>query len=216
MEPAHVLAFAAATAREAGALLLDYFGRELEITTKSSAIDLVTSADRAAEALIIERVRARFPDHGVLAEESGQAVTGADQRAPQWIIDPLDGTTNFAHKLPHFCVSIALEDQDGALVGVVHDPARGETFTATRGGGAWLESAITGARQRLRVSDCASLGAAVLATGFSYARARPPSDPAWVDNLAEFVAVTPRLRGVRRAGSAALDLAYVAAGRLDG
>ena len=138
MQSAPVLEFAIATAHAAGELLLEYRGRDLEISTKSSAFDLVTSADRAAEALILERVRERYPQHGVLAEESGLAQTGSG--ALQWVIDPLDGTTNFAHGIPHFCVSIALEDARGTLLGVVHDPVRGETFSSARGAGAWLET----------------------------------------------------------------------------
>ncbi len=213
-----LLEFAIATARAAGELLLEHRGRELEISTKSSAFDLVTSADRAAEALIIERVRQRYPEHGVLAEESGLARTSAagPHGALQWIIDPLDGTTNFAHGIPHFCVSIALEDSGGTRLGVVHDPVRDETFSAARGGGAWLEARAGERPEALRVSSCAALDEAVLATGFSYGRARAEKAPDWIDNLAEFLAIAPRIRGLRRAGSAALDLAYVAAGRLDG
>lgn len=203
-----VLEFAVATAHAAGEVLLDKFEGALQVSTKSADGDLVTDADRAAEAVILNRIRAAFPDHGILAEESGRvgAATGL-----QWIVDPLDGTTNFAHRLPHFCVSIALVDGEGPLVGVVHDPIRGETFSASRGGGAFLDSARARARGgpvRLAVTQVSSLRESLVATGFPYIRVG--------DNLAEVVRLVPQIRCLRRAGSAALDLAYVAAGRLDG
>lgn len=201
-----VLTFAIEIARAAGAVLLRRFEGALAIETKSSARDLVTDADRAAEALIVEAIRGRFPGDGILAEESGAAAEGA----ATWVIDPLDGTTNFAHGVPHFCVSIGLWGPEGPRLGVIHDPVRGETFFAARGGGAWLEGP-RGPNRRLCVSALAELAPALVATGFSYRRASTG-----VDNLAEFAAVLPRVLCIRRAGSAALDLAYVAAGRLDG
>jgi len=204
-----VLEFAVATAQAAGEVLLDKFEGALQVSTKSADGDLVTDADRAAEAVILGRIRAVYPDHGILAEESGRV--GATAAALQWIVDPLDGTTNFAHRLPHFCVSIALVDEEGPLVGVVHDPIRGETFSASRGGGAFRDSARARARGgpvRLAVTQVASLREALVATGFPYIRVG--------DNLAEVVRLVPQIRCLRRAGSAALDLAYVAAGRLDG
>ena len=200
--------FAVEMARAAGEVLLERFEGALAVTSKSSARDLVTDADRAAEALIVGRIRERFPEHGIVAEEGGAAEPGPG--AGTWIIDPLDGTTNFAHGLPHFAVSIALYGPEGARVGVVHDPIRGETFFASRGGGAWLEGPRRPDR-RLHVTACPRLEDALLATGFSYRRAETGRD-----NLAELAAVLPQVRCVRRAGSAALDLAYVAAGRVDG
>ncbi len=219
-----LLSFAIELASQAGVLLMDYFEGEFEVETKSSVIDLVTSADRAAEALIIAAIRDRYPDHAILAEESG-AITGhaiSPLRKPaqtsdtaaksplRWIIDPLDGTTNFAHSLPHFCVSIAAWDQDGGRIGVIHDPVRNETFFARRGGGAFLESA-RGPHRRLAIRQTTELQRALVATGFSYKKATEDGR-----SLREFSALVPQLRGIRRAGSAALDLAYVAAGRLDG
>ena len=203
-DDAGYLSVAIDTARAAGALLLEHFGRELEVATKSSAIDLVTSADRAAEALILARLHARFPEHGVLAEESGRARQGAWQ----WIVDPLDGTTNFAHRFPHFSVSIGLFDGQTGLVGVVHDPVRQETFFARRGQGAWLRRPNHDDR-RLQVTDTEQLSHSLLATGFGYDRPRG-------GNVEEFGRVVRQVRGVRRVGSAALDLAYVASGRVDG
>ncbi|MEZ4380166.1 MAG: inositol monophosphatase family protein [Nannocystaceae bacterium] len=200
-----LLSFAIELAREAGALLMEHFGGDLEIATKSSPVDLVTTADKAAEALIVARIRARYPEHSILAEEGGNH----DGGAMRWIIDPLDGTTNFAHAIPHFCVSIGLWDEAGGRVGVVHDPARGESFFARRGGGAFLESP-RGPHRRLAVRASERLDEAVVATGFSYHRATDGAA-----GLREFTALVPQLRGIRRAGSAALDLAYVAAGRLD-
>ncbi len=220
-----LLEFALAAARAAGGVLLDHFEGELAITTKSSDIDLVTSADRAAEAEILGRLTRQFPEHWILAEESGRLVAGhsgasenPDPRPPpgvlQWVVDPLDGTTNFTHRFPHFSVSIALVDHEGPLLGVVHDPTRGETFYATRGGGAFLDSARTRARhgrpQPLGVTSTRALRLALVATGFAYTRATSPTN-----NLLEFNRVVPQVRCIRRAGSAALDLAYVAAGRLD-
>jgi myo-inositol-1(or 4)-monophosphatase len=215
-----LLEFALSAARAAGAVLLEHFETELAVATKTTDLDLVTSADRAAEAAITARIAAAHPDHWILAEESGRLVgaDGPDPRPPpgvlQWVIDPLDGTTNFAHRFPHFSVSLALVDHDGPLLGVVHDPTREETFHAVRGGGAFLDSPRTRARfgrpQPLRVTATRALRLALVATGFAYTRATSPTN-----NLLEFNRVVPQVRCIRRAGSAALDLAYVAAGRLD-
>lgn len=215
-----LLEFALATARAAGVVLLDHFETELAIATKSSDIDLVTPADRAAEQTITRRITAAYPSHWILAEESGR-VTGDpsnDPRPPpgtlQWVIDPLDGTTNFAHRFPHYSVSLALVDHTGPLLGVVHDPTRDETFYALRGRGAFLDSPRTRARlgqpQPLHVTSTRALRLALVATGFAYTRATSPTN-----NLPEFNRVVPQVRCIRRAGSAALDLAYLAAGRLD-
>lgn len=203
--------FAVAAARAAGDALMARFEGALEISSKSVAGDLVTDADRAAEAEILGRIRRAYPDHAILAEESGDVGPAARLR---WIVDPLDGTTNFAHGLPHFCVSIALADEHGPLVGVVHDPVRGETFSACRGAGAFVDSARARARggpTSLAVTAVARLADALLATGFPYVR-----NPARTDNLPEVGRLGPQVRDLRRGGSAALDLAYVASGRLDG
>jgi len=204
------LELAIATAKAAGSVLLRHFGRELEVTTKSSAIDLVTDADRAAEAVILARLQRERPADGILAEESGE-VAGGGRR---WIVDPLDGTTNYAHQFPHFSVSIALWDGDRPLVGVVHDPLREETFSAALGLGAWLDSP-TAEHRRLAVSTTADLRASLLATGFAYGIATAEITHQNT-NVPEFAAMLPRVQGIRRAGSAALDLVYAAAGRVDG
>lgn len=192
-------------AHEAGQVLRSWFEGALHIETKSSEADLVTQADREAEARVLQRLREAFPADGIVGEESGQVVQ-AD--GPCWYVDPLDGTTNFAHRFPHFSVSIGLHDGEHGLLGVVYDPMRDETFFARRGHGAWLRSP-RGGRRRLVVTDTTRLDRSLLATGFGYDRPRG-------GNVEEFGRLVRRVRGIRRAGSAALDLAYVAAARLDG
>ncbi len=207
LDTAKVLEFAVQLALEAGAVLRAYFGGPLSVETKSSEIDPVTNADRASEALILERIRDRFPDHAILAEESGQ------QEGTQliWLVDPLDGTVNFAHGLPHYCVSIALYEGRTGLIGVVYEPERDELFWAERGKGAWLLRQRDNRLYRLRVSGARRLRESIIATGFHYLRETLDRN-----NIAEFSEIVMRAQGIRRAGSAALDLAYVAAGRLDG
>ena len=193
-----------AIAREAGALLLPYFHRGLKIEYKGDA-DLVTAAYRASEVLIRERIRQQFPSHDVLGEEQGLSDQGGDYR---WYVDPLDGTTNFAHGYPVFCVSMALEhrgkDQARRIAGVVYDPTRDELFTAEVGKGAHLNGTP------IHVSKAAQLKECLLATGFpSHKRHKNP-------NIHFYHQITLRTHGVRRAGSAALDLCNVASGRFDG
>ncbi len=193
-----------AIAREAGALLLPYFHRGLKIEYKGDA-DLVTAADRASEVLIRERIRQQFPSHDVLGEEQGLSDQGGDYR---WYVDPLDGTTNFAHGYPVFCVSMALEhrgdDQSRRIAGVVYDPTRDELFTAEAGKGAHLNGTA------IQVSKAAQLKECLVATGFpSHKRHKNP-------NIHFYHQITLRTHGVRRAGSAALDLCNVASGRFDG
>lgn len=201
-----MLNFAIQTARDAGAILADRLGRALEVSNKGD-IDLVTEADLASEKLIIERIKSHYPRHAILAEESG-ATAGVDvipgKSEWQWIIDPLDGTTNYAHGYPCFCVSIALERAGKVEVGVVYDPTRDEMFAAERGQGATLNA------RPIRVSTVDDLNSAMLCTGFPYdVRQRP--------NFArEFANFTMAAQAVRRDGSAAIDLAYVACGRFDG
>jgi myo-inositol-1(or 4)-monophosphatase len=178
-----------------------YAGAVLELGTKSSAIDLVTEVDRLSEAAIRAEVASTFPDHVVLGEEAGQAPGDARFR---WIVDPLDGTVNFAHGFPFYCTSIALEVDGQVAVGVVLDTAGGERFSATAGGGAFRNGAPIG------VSTTADVGEAMLATGFAYGGA------AVARNLALFARVLPLARAVRRPGAAALDLCQVACGRFDG
>jgi myo-inositol-1(or 4)-monophosphatase len=193
-----------AIAREAGALLMQYFHQGLKIEYKGDA-DLVTAADRAAEALIRERISQQFPGHDVLGEEQGLNDQGSDFR---WYVDPLDGTTNFAHGYPVFCVSMAVEHRAAAagtrVAGVVYDPTRDELFSAQRGRGAQLNG------QPMHVSKMSQLKECLLATGFpSHKRHKNP-------NIHFYHQITLRTHGVRRAGSAALDLCNVASGRFDG
>ena len=177
-----------------------YVGRDLGITTKSTDIDLVTRADKESEARIREVLLTAYPDHVVLGEEEGQ-----DGDAPyRWIVDPLDGTLNYAHGFPFYCVSIGLEIDGQLEVGVVLDSFRHELFTATRGGGAYLNGAP------IAVTQETELRKSMLATGFAY-----NADTA-ADNVSVFGRMMGRCRALRRPGAAALDLAYVACGRLDG
>jgi myo-inositol-1(or 4)-monophosphatase len=200
-----LLNFAIQTARDAGRILAERFGRTLEITNKSE-LDLVTESDLASERLIIERIKTYHPRHAILAEESG-ASPPVDQELRsewRWIIDPLDGTTNYAHGYPCFCVSMGLEYNGRIEVGVVYDPMRDELFTAERGQGASLNG------RRIQVSPVNSLSAALLCTGFPY-DVRERSE--FARHFANFIM---NAQGVRRDGAAALDLAYVACGRFDG
>lgn len=186
-------------AQEAGALLLGYFQRRVGWELKGE-FDLVTEADRAAENLILERLRSHFPAHAVVAEESGGARTASPFC---WYVDPLDGTTNFAHGFPAFSVSLALERDGRLLSGVIYDPLHQELFEAERGAGAWLNG------RRIRVSGVGRVGDCLAATGF-------PSRKRHLNvNVHFYWQVAMLSHGVRRAGSAALDLAYVACGRLD-
>ena len=200
-----LLNFAIQTARDAGRLLAERFGRALQITNKSE-LDLVTESDLASERLIIERIKTYHPRHAILAEESG--ASGPADRVGQdewrWIIDPLDGTTNYAHGYPCFCVSIGLEHKGRMEIGVVYDPMRDEVFSAERGDGASLNG------RRIRVSPVTSLAGALLCTGFPY-DVRGRSE--FARHFANFIM---NAQGVRRDGAAALDLAYVACGRFDG
>ncbi|MBW4027872.1 inositol monophosphatase family protein [Acidipila rosea] len=200
---------AAEIAREAGALVRSYYDSSVATEYKGD-VDLVTEADRASERLIVERFRERFPEHGIYGEEGTRKQIDGEYR---WYVDPLDGTTNFAHRFPVFCVSLGLErrpaglaaGEDGELVAaVVYDPMRDELFTAEYGKGAYLNG------KRIQVSTVAALAEGLLATGFpSRKRHENP-------NIHFYNQITLRSHGVRRAGSAALDLAYTACGRFDG
>lgn len=193
-------------ARDAGTLLREGFGQAVEIERKSSAVDWATQYDTAAEELITERLTAAFPQHGLIGEE-GSRQTGAGDLV--WYVDPLDGTTNFAHGFPVFSVSLALYRGSEPQIGVVYDPLRDDCFTAAAGYGAHLLHA--GHKRPLHVSRTGELVNSLLATGFPYDR--HTSD---AYNMAETAAFLKKIQGLRRPGSAALDLAYVAAGRLDG
>lgn len=195
------LALAERAARAAAALLVERFGKPASgLGSKSSATDPVSDADRDAEALIRDLLRAERPADGLLAEEGTQEPGESGRR---WVFDPLDGTVSYLYGYPHWCVSVALEDSDGALAGVVYDPNRDELFAAERGSGPTLNGDPIGLR------ELAPLERAMVATGFSY-------DPARRARQAEIVReLLPRVRDIRRAGSAALDLAWLSAGRLD-
>ena len=194
-----------AIAREAGALLMDFFHQHLKIEYKGEA-DLVTAADRAAEKLIRQRITQQWPDHDVLGEEQGLNDQGSEYR---WYVDPLDGTTNFAHGYPVFCVSLGLELRSSPragerIAGVIYDPTRDELFSAERGKGAHLNG------EAIHVSKTRSLQESLVATGFpSHKRHKNP-------NIYFYHQITLHSHGVRRAGSAALDLCNVASGRFEG
>jgi myo-inositol-1(or 4)-monophosphatase len=202
-ESHEVLELAERLARQAGKLQSDRYETAIEIRTKSASIDLVTEVDHACEELIVDALTVERPDDAILAEEG----RGSDRpdAAWRWIIDPIDGTTNYAHGYPRFCVSIGVEREGIRTVGVVYDPLLDEQFSAVRGEGTTLNG------RPLRVSEVDELEHALLATGFAYDVRRNPQD-----NVNHFIAFLKRSRALRRDGSAALDLAYVAAGRFDG
>lgn len=202
----HPLAnIAVSAARSAGDIIMRHLrqGQSLRVESKG-ANDYVTQADREAEATIIDAIRRKYPDHAVLAEESGASAGGAGNDV-EWIIDPLDGTTNFIHGIPHFAVSIAARVRGRVEHGVVYDPFKGELFTASRGNGARLDG------RRIRVTGAMQVRNALLATGFAYQRSRGMDA-----HLDIFTTALKACGDIRRGGAAALDLAYVAAGRLDG
>ncbi|MDA1267462.1 MAG: inositol monophosphatase family protein [Planctomycetota bacterium] len=203
-ERAAALAVALEAARAAGDLLLEHLGAvdPREIGRKSSARDLVTAADVASERLLVARLRDAFPDHAIESEE--EVKDPADDRL-RWFLDPLDGTVNFVHRLPCFAVSMGLWSSEGPEVAVVHLPYLRETFHATRGGGAFLNG------RPIQVSNTTELSEGILATGFPYRRHELVPN-----NLENFNRFFLRAQGLRRMGSAAIDLAYVADGRLDG
>ncbi len=192
---------AVTAARSAGALLKGGLGKALDIEFKG-AVDIVTDLDRAAEDEIVSIITSRHPAHGILTEESSETLSESGYR---WIIDPLDGTTNFAHGFPVFCVSIALEKGGEVVLGVVYDPTRDELFRAEASKGAYLNDV------QIRVSGVQTLDTALLATGFPY-DIRTSKE----NNLDHFSHFAVKVQAIRRAGSAALDLCYVASGRFDG
>lgn len=190
-------------ARQAGRILSNGYEKENQIDYKG-VIDLVTEIDRASEEFLLGEISRLFPGHNILAEESGLTLNGAAEHL--WYIDPLDGTVNYAHGVPMFCVSIAYAQRGQVVLAAIYDPMRDEMFTAERGKGSFLNQS-----RRLQVSRQAEMQKSLLVTGFPY--------DAWnseQDNFANFVRFAKRSQGVRRLGSAALDLCYVAAGRFDG
>jgi myo-inositol-1(or 4)-monophosphatase len=201
ISPSSFLPEVSAIAREAGALLMTYFDRRIAIEYKGDA-DLVTAADRASEKLIVGKLRELWPSHEIVGEEGTRDNTGTSDY--RWYVDPLDGTTNFAHGYPVFCVSIGLEYRNELIVGVLYDPTRNELFAAAKGSGATLNG------KPIHVSNTRTLSESILATGFpSHKRHKNP-------NIHFYHQITLRTHGIRRAGSAALDLANVACGRYDG
>ena len=193
--------FAVSLAHEAGALLIEKFDQSIEIHYKGD-INLVTEADKMSENIIMAAIRQSFPEHGILSEESPAILDGSSLR---WIIDPLDGTTNYAHGYPVFCVSIALEKNGTIILGVIYDPTRRDTFVAVRGEGAFLNG------KKLAVSKVSALSRSLLATGFPYDIRESEEN-----NLNYFNIMAKEVQAIRRAGAAALDIAYAAAGRFDG
>jgi myo-inositol-1(or 4)-monophosphatase len=207
------LEFAIQTARQAGRLLCEYFSQHHIVSQKSTEIDLVTEADLASERLIVDAIRTQFPGQPILSEEGLGDLQKATGESPHlWIVDPLDGTINYAHGFPIWGVTLALAEHGQVVMGVNYDPLLDELFWAERGQGAWFNG------ERIQVSTVARLRDALVATGFAYKRATLADTSQGKvpgNNLAEFSAVMPRVQGVRRAGAAVLDLAYLAAGRLD-
>lgn len=197
-----MLAFATDLVRQAGRIIRENYEETMEVGHKSTTIDLVTDVDHAAEELLVDAIRSRYPEHAVLAEEGRGTSQPSEYR---WVIDPLDGTVNYAHGFPMFSVSVAVRRSQETILGIVYDPLRDELFTAEKGAGAKLNG------EPLHVSATQRLGDSLIATGFPYSRATRTDN-----NVAEFSRLVTRVQGIRRAGSAALDMAYVAAGRLDG
>ena len=189
-------------AREVGRIQLEGLRQILTVASKSNEYDLVTNIDTQSERELIKRIRAAYPGHSVLAEESGM-LSGDSEYL--WIVDPLDGTVNYAHRYPVFCISIALQYRGEIVLGVVYAPALQELFEAIKGEGAYLNGA------GLQVAEAAELNKAILATGFPYDKATDPDN-----NLNYFKELVPQINGIRRTGSAAYDLCNVAAGRFNG
>jgi myo-inositol-1(or 4)-monophosphatase len=200
-----LLRFIEPVIREAGHAILSFFQGDFRIERKNvsqSHIDIVTDADRESEEIILRAINKEFPDHDILSEERPPQTSGARWI---WMVDPLDGTVNFAHGYPMFSVSVAAVRGDRIMAGMIYDPLRRELFSAAFGEGAYLNG------RAIRTSKADKLIRSVIATGFPYDRAHAPDN-----NVAEFSRVVTRVQGLRRGGSAALDLAYTASGRLDG
>lgn len=205
MKPIELIPFLNTLTDQAGKLLISFFEGSFRVDSKDSeleGIDIVTDADRASEQYIMESISSNFPGHDILTEETVTYSTGSEWL---WIVDPLDGTVNFAHGFPHFCVSVAIAHKDELVAGMVYDPLKGERFWAVRGGGSFLNG------RNIRVSTAGSLNKSLVATGFPYDKARSKEN-----NILEFSRVVVKVQGIRRPGSAALDLVYVASGRFDG
>lgn len=205
VNPEDLLPFLRNVAMEAARAILSYYHGTFTVDRKDTSkagIDIVTDADRASEEIILEAIAKEFPDHDILSEETLTERSGAPWL---WLVDPLDGTVNFAHGFPHFCISLALTHHNDLVAGMVYDPLREESFHAMRNHGAFLNG------NAMAVSKAETLRTSIVATGFPYDRASSEDN-----NVKEFSRVVTRVQGMRRAGSAALDLAYVAGGRMDG
>jgi len=193
-------------ARRAGGVIMDYYDQPIEQTTKANDADIVTTADKATEKVIISELLQTYPTHHIVGEEGGGQGADPDTADYFWYVDPIDGTTNFASKIPHFSTSIALADNTlNPLVGVIYDPTRDELFSAIKGEGAWCDGAP------MHVSTTDDLSQAMVTSGFPYIK--------WTsedNNLAEWGRFVVKVRGARRTGSASLDAAYVACGRFEG
>ena len=197
-----ILLHAVSIAREAGKIQLANFrSARLQVETKGNDYDLVTAADKACEAYVAERIRTLYPSHSILSEESG---TDAMESEWQWVVDPIDGTTNFKSGLPYFAISIGVKHHGETVVGVVFAPRLDELYTAVKGEGAMLNG------EPIHCSQCTALSQAVVCTGFPYDKAENADN-----NIAEAVRVIPRVRGFRRMGSASLDICYAAMGVFD-
>lgn len=188
--------------REAGEKQIQWLEEPMEMTSKTSAIDLVTEVDIWTENFLIKKIQSTYPDHQLLTEESGSYAGNADY---EWVIDPIDGTVNYAHGFPLFSISVALKYQNEAIVGLIYIPKLNEFYTAIKGKGAFLNG------KPITVSDTTSISKAVISTGFPYDRATDPDN-----NVNYFNGIILKIGGIRRTGSAAIDLSQVAAGRFDG
>ncbi len=189
-------------ALEAGGYIFERMGKIKEISHKSGITDLVTDVDKASEAIIVKKIKEAFPSHSLLAEESGKS--GSEGDGPKWIIDPLDGTVNYAHAFPFFCVSIGVIYEGVGRIGVVYDPVRKEMFSAEISKGSFLNE------KKISVTGTAEVQNSLIGTGFAYSLEKR------ISNLELFEKMIAKAQAVRRPGAAALDLCYVAAGRLDG
>jgi myo-inositol-1(or 4)-monophosphatase len=203
--PAELVQVAVEAVSAAGVVLREGLGGPKQIEAKNERTSIVTRTDTTAQATILQVIRAHYPEHGILAEEGSGAATEAGDGEPTWLVDPLDGTSNFAHGIPFACSSVGVRDTAGPVAGAIFEPFRGELFTAVRGGGAWLGD------ERLRVSDTTDLARALVCTGVQ------TDDPDAISDFARRVEqLVLHARGVRCIGSPALCLAYIAAGRIDG
>lgn len=200
-ESAKISNVAQKAAKAAGKYLLRHLGKIKEVSSKRGITDLVTDVDKGSEKIIIDRIKKIFPEHSILAEESGEHDVGGEVR---WVIDPLDGTTNYSHSFPAFCVSIGVIINGAVRIGVVYDPSRDELFTATEGHGALLN------KKPIKVSSVSTVQESLVATGFGY------NVDEKMSNIGYFKTLLEKAQAVRRPGSAAIDLINVACGRLDG